>query len=64
MTLDDIGAIYERYAARFGDTDGLAHPGIMTDLRFVGMMERALESGEPLTVEEVQAAFPDFNWEE
>jgi hypothetical protein len=52
-----------RYSARFGNLDVVAHPSILTDLRFVNLLATALETGHALSRQAVELVFPGVAWE-
>lgn len=57
MTAEEIKSIGTQYQARFGNIDEIAHPAILFDPKFGGLMAEALRTGTALTQEIIEREF-------
>jgi hypothetical protein len=64
MTRKEISELYEAYGSRFGNLREIDNPELVLDPKFLELLKRALETGKPVTREELEREFPDIGWEE
>jgi hypothetical protein len=62
LTVQQMLAIQDRYDVRFDNLDEVFHRSICADARFLVLLVRALEAGEPLTRDKVEGVFGPLNW--
>ena len=60
---DPVAELSEQYGALFDNLSEVAHPSFCLTPEFGHLMQTAITRGTPLTVEEVQAEFGEFDQE-